>query len=226
MLKRYLCNSHSILRSLLPPVFRTSWLKKLYLDFVAAIQSGLVAASGRNATLMNIMTHSCVSCFCWCYKNAASLLMWVSIPLHVNLSSLLIVTLYYNIQTGGRKYMITPLQKPVVGVYCRCSSIQGSTKWNYSFLFTCCWSQFLSIFTTIIMCNCCYSFCDHTATRTRSNELVHLQLAFVYGWAGTGEHVKTLRPGDIHTDLERLQWSQQRSGLCQVIYLCNLLSVT
>lgn len=39
-------------------------IEKHYLDLVAAIQSGLVADSECNATLMNIMTHSCVSCSC------------------------------------------------------------------------------------------------------------------------------------------------------------------
>lgn len=62
------------------------------------------------------------------------------------------------------------------------------------------------------------------ATRTRPNKLVHLQLACVCGWAGTGEHVKAFWPGHINSHPEGLQWSQQRSGLCKVGFFCNLLS--
>lgn len=88
------------------------------------------------------------------------------------------------------------------------------------------YSYVLSISFRVITLPLFIFFFYNTATRTRPNKLVHLQLAFVYGRAGTGEHVKALWPGHIHTHLEGLHWRQQRSGLCKVRSLCNLLSMT
>lgn len=94
------------------------------------------------------------------------------------------------------------------------------------FVFSRCVSSIsLSVITSPLASSYSFLF-QYTATGTRPDKLVHLQFAYVYGWAGTGEHVKALRPGHLHTHLEGLQWRQQRSGLCKVRSLCNILKLT